>query len=85
MSPWHVAVVTGRLVLGVLPTFLLGGYLLFAAIYCYRKGEVGGLRSPGIVARRESFPRFITGVAIIALWGASCIAMAVYYLVTGIR
>jgi hypothetical protein len=84
MAPWHAAFLTGRLVLGVLPAFLLGGYLLFGAIYCYRKREVG-LRSLRTVTRQESFSRFISVLAIIALWGVCCIAMALYYFISGIR
>jgi hypothetical protein len=69
--------ITGRLVLGVTPALLLGSYLLFGAVYCYRKGEVG-FRSPASVTRQESFSRFICGVILIALCRAGFIALAVY-------
>jgi hypothetical protein len=78
-----IAAITGRLLLGVAPALLLGGYLLFGAAYCYRKGEVG-LRSPATVRREESVPRFIFGVLLIALWGIGCIALAVYSFIRAI-
>jgi hypothetical protein len=82
MTLVQVATLTGRLVLGVAPPFLFGLYLLFGATYCYRKGEVG-FRSPATVTRQESFPRFMCGVALIALCGIGFIALAVYSLIRG--
>jgi hypothetical protein len=82
MTVVHVAMLTGRLMLGIAPAFLLGLYLLFGASYCYRKGEVG-FRSSATVTRRESLPRFICGVALIALCGVAFIALAIYSLVRG--
>jgi len=70
--------------LAVTPALAFGGYLLFVALYCYRKGEVGGFRVPGMVKRSESVPRFFFGVVWMALGGLAFIALGIYWFVEAI-
>jgi hypothetical protein len=76
MSPF-AAVTAGRLILGSAVPLLVGAYLVFVAAYCYHKGEVGGLKSPGIARRAESPVAFLCGVGIYALVGVALIAIGV--------
>jgi hypothetical protein len=59
---------------------LFGGYLRFAAIYCYRKGEAGW-RSPRTVKRSEEPFAFFFLVALIAGTGIFFVAWALNALV----
>ena len=79
-----VAVNTARSLFGVMPALLLGAYLVFGAVYCYRKGEVG-FRSPGIARREESPVRFLFGVILLGLGGLAFIALGAYWFIQGVR
>jgi hypothetical protein len=80
-----VAISTAQALFAVVPALLFGGYLLFGAVYCWRKGEVGGFRSPGIAKREESPVRFLLGVIWLAVGGFAFVALGVYWFVAGVR
>ena len=70
-----------RALAGTAPLILLGGYLIFGAVFCYRKGEVGW-RSPRTVKREDEPIRFFFVVLLLAAGGIFFLLWGVYSLLT---
>jgi len=68
-----------RALAGTGPMMLFGGCVLFAAIYCFLKGEVGW-RSPRTVKRAEDPVSFFFVLALIAGMGIFFLAWGIYAL-----
>ena len=79
----HVGTMTGREVILLAPVFLLGGYLLFGAVYCYRKGEAP--TRTGTVKRTEGVIVFTLIICAITLLGFVGIIAGIHALMRAAR
>jgi hypothetical protein len=81
-----LAATLGRIgVFAVTPMLCLGVYTVFCAIYGYKRGEMGSLKSPVVINRKDNPRSFI----LLILWTAACgiafIVVGLYWLLTSTR
>jgi hypothetical protein len=73
-----------RLILGVVPCIALGAYILLCAVYGCTKGEMGSLKSPALVTRKQNPVSFIALVIWTAIFGTAFIVLGFYWLVNAL-
>jgi hypothetical protein len=67
-------------IIGAFPLLFLGCYILGCALYGYATGQVGWIRSPTIVTRKENPVSFALIVIWIGLIGMGFLAFGMYCL-----